>query len=603
MNRSAGQALFRYLPECIIEWSGGTAITKVSAWIGKPLNPQGVVRILDEVQQKLPMYSSIDRRYPDKFLPKDFEFEKPYSIELELFPLTFYHKRDNKYAEFTSVAQVKKFFNSLSPTEVPNWLQSDLVYVNEKTGSVRSFMIVPCPTHKNNKYTYLDKKNKSSQRDWRWRCIQCRNENNVSGYVDGDFIVKAEPVRSPVVYQPQILSVVNVRDYSNSKVGKENAAPIIITKYLFGLEEDLDDLFDKMGRSRKQGIGSNDYAKKVADLKSKNFSEEQIKLVQEMLASQIRDPSQLEKDMAETQKRLKDIDLKIPSARVYEYIETIKEDTCITLEDLSSSASQSQISLFKQKLDRIGVANSYALEKVPIIQVAYGYTRGKLDPKECVLKAFPNKESQNTIKLYANEINTEAIILEFDREKIGKWLESNKIIGKWDAKDLLDQKAWFLENIDLEMITKFEGVVDSDSEKGRITNSVFTLLHTISHALIKQIPMYAGIAADSMGEIIFPNIPAIMIFSNSQAGFNIGELHELYRNRIYPWVDTVIDSTRISGCVYDPICFEEESACHYCMFLHEVSCGYFNKALRRDHLFSGGKSDLKIGFWDNLAIT
>ena len=132
-----------------------------------------------------------------------------------------------------------------------------------------------------------------------------------------------------------------------------------------------------------------------------------------------------------------------------------------------------------------------------------------------------------------------------------------------------------------------------------ITMHVFKLLHSISHALIKQIPKYAGISSNSVGEIILPNIPAIIIFSNSEGGFNIGELNYLYENRVYPWVDMAKGNSVNGGCIYDPVCFEGDGACHYCMFLHEVTCAYFNKELGRDYLFNGGFGAIKYGFWDN----
>ena len=607
LKRSSGQALFKYLPECVIEAGVSPAVTKVARWIGQPLKPQGVERILEEIHDVARptalggAYLDVDRRFPATYAVKSFDFYTPRHIELELFPLTFYNRRQNRYREFTNVEEIKNFFSrQVNPAERDEWVQADLVYVNPKTSAVKSFHVVPCKEHMHNRYMVLDKKGKTSQRDWRWKCIECNREYNVSGYVDGEFIAHASPVRSPVVFQPQIISMVNVRDFSNVKVGKNDANLIIIAKYLDKIEGALDDIFEDVAKEKRSGLTKRTLEYNVAELKEKGeFTEEQIKTITEAWGKAVsKASSELDDALSKTQKLITGFDPQRISYRIYEYLETLSEKTKRTLDDMSNDPKISaQMKMFKEKLNGIGVTKSYVLEKVPIIQVAYGYTRGDLDASKCMLKAFPNPDSEKVL-LYANDIETEALLLEVDRQKIGEWLSANGIIKEWTPKTEEDAKAWFLNNIDQSLITRFEGVKESISGSSSATKAVFTLLHTMSHALMKQVPLHSGISTNSLGEIIFPNIPAILIFSNSNGGVNIGELHELYENRTYPWIDNVKDASRNGGCVYDPICFEQDSACHYCMFLHEVTCSHFNKALARDYLFSGGKHVIKFGFWD-----
>lgn len=608
MHRSSGQALFKYLPECIIEAGGGIAVTKVKRWKGFPYTPSGISRILDEIHNIAKpaalggAYLDVDRRFPTVYSEKDFESYKPDYVELELFPLTFYDRNTNLYREFRGVEEIKNFFRRLPQAERRNWVQADLVYVNPKTSSVKSFHVRPCKDHMGTMFVKLDKKGKKSQRDWRWRCTVCNSEQQVGGYVDNDYITPATPVRSPMVFQPQILSMVNVRDYSKAKVGKNDANLIILAKYLDKVKDSLDEVFNDVAMDKKSGLTHRVKDSSIDEYrKSGKFTDEQLKIISETLDKAItKESSELDKALSDTQRLLGNVDAQRISYRIYEYLETVAERTKTTLDDVKRSepALSGQMDMFKGKLKNIGVAESCALEKVPIIQVAYGYTRGDLKTSKCMLKAFPSERDQEKIQLYANDIETEALLFTVSRSKIGRWLKANGLIDGWGPKNEEEEKVWFLNNVDTSLITRFDGVKESGSPQGKITSTVFTLLHTMSHALIKQTPLHSGISTSSVGEIIFSNIPAFLIYSNSYGGFNIGELHELYRNRTFPWIDNVKLESRNGGCVYDPICFEQDSACHYCMFLHEVGCSNFNKALHRDYLFSGGKNDIKFGFWD-----
>ena len=597
LKRSAGQALFSYLPECVTESKSGKVVTKVVEWIPRPINPEGRERILEKIYTNFNVYHSLDDRFPSKLNALSFDFYQPLHITLELFPLTFYNKIDRTFIELMNVNEVNTFLTSESKKgNADKWVQSDLIYINPETGNMKSFHIIPCQNHKKNRYMQLINSDKS-QRYWLWRCKECGHESKVFGYVDNKQIYTATPANSPQVFQPQIVSVINVRDYSKFRCGKDKAGLVVASKYLGLLTGNLEKLFDEASSLSKQGPSSEGINITVRGIAEKmNLSQDQIKGIIEMY-----DESRNETNMEMKLKEAKDLLAGISNADrilfdLYEYMESLEEDTVKTMDDLINGAKQEKMQFiqFKEKLNGIGVTSSYALQKIPLIQVAYGYIRGSLDPAECKLRAFPLQSHSNTIPLYAHDIKTEALIFEFDRDKIGKWLVANGLISEWKFKEEIEKKIWFLKNINPDLITKFGGVTDES-----ITMHVFKLLHSMSHALIKQIPQYAGISSNSVGEIILPNIPAIIIFSNSEGGFNIGELNDLYENRVYPWVDMAKGNSVNGGCVYDPVCFEGDGACHYCMLLHEVTCSYFNKELGRDYLFNGGLGTIKYGFWDN----
>ncbi len=596
IRRSAGQALFSYLPENVVESKSGRVVTRVIEWIPRPINPEGEERILEKIYANFGAYKSLDNKFPSKPNVLSFEFYEPMHITVELFPLTFYNKEDRTFIELTSVGEVKTFLASESKKgQADKWVQSDLVYINPETGNMKSFHIIPCPNHKKNRYMQLVNSDKS-QRYWLWRCKECGHESKVFGYVDNKQIYTATPANSPQVFQPQIASVINVRDYAKFRCGKDKAGLVVASKYLNLVNNSLGELFDEAGSLGRQGPTSKEIEVTTQNIAKKlNLSAEQVRGIIGMY-DESRNETGLETRLRETGGLLSGIaNIDRVLFDLYEYMEALEEDTVKTLDGLILNARQEkkQFIQFKEKLSGLGVTNSYALQKIPLIQVAYGYIRGNLDPAECKLRAFPFQGHSNTLPLYAHDTKTEALIFEFDRDKIGKWLVANGLISTWEANGEVEKKIWFLKNINPELVTRFSGVADQS-----VTMHVFKLLHSISHALIKQIPQYAGISSSSVGEIILPNIPAIIIFSNSEGGFNIGELNDLYENRVYPWVDMAKGACTNGGCVYDPVCFEGEGSCHYCMFLHEVTCSYFNKELGRDYLFNGGSGLIKYGFWE-----
>ena len=74
-----------------------------------------------------------------------------------------------------------------------------------------------------------------------------------------------------------------------------------------------------------------------------------------------------------------------------------------------------------------------------------------------------------------------------------------------------DLKLWFLDKIQTGLITPFTEIDDTE-DKGKITKAVYTLTHSVSHALIREAAEICGLDKSSLSEYILPNIPAIFIY-------------------------------------------------------------------------------------------
>ena len=132
----------------------------------------------------------------------------------------------------------------------------------------------------------------------------------------------------------------------------------------------------------------------------------------------------------------------------------------------------------------------------------------------------------------------------------------------------------------------------------RPTYYVYNLIHTISHALLKNAGILSGLEKNSLSEMIFPNLATIFIYANTTQGIPLGALSGMFEQN---YKSFIIQAEDIMGrCVFDPICMDRDNgSCSACTQLSEISCCHFNKDLNRK-LLIGHKTESEsiIGFWN-----
>jgi hypothetical protein len=249
----------------------------------------------------------------------------------------------------------------------------------------------------------------------------------------------------------------------------------------------------------------------------------------------------------------------------------------------------------------LGFSNVQICSGVPIVFAAYGYTRKERECLEGVkLHGFPQEMEKKNI--YATRLETEGVLFELDRRKVVDWLLDNKLIQNEDLpQDMSDYgiKMWFLDRIRLDRITPFTPIDETDTY-GLITKRIYTLIHSISHALINEASEICGLDKSSLSEYILPNIPAVFVYCSNSQGFNMGALYSAFQMYFDRWLKYAKE--RSKKCIFDPICIDKEKACAGCLFLNEVSCQHFNKDLDRGYLcgyFDKQKQEKLTGFWED----
>lgn len=252
---------------------------------------------------------------------------------------------------------------------------------------------------------------------------------------------------------------------------------------------------------------------------------------------------------------------------------------------------------YEYAMKRAKFSRIQASGKVPFVTAVYGYTRKNNEVKDdTTLCAFtPERTAKSNI--YATRMETEGVLFELDRLEVLRWLKRNNVISE-DIDQMSDAevKAWFMRSCDESLISSF-GEIEEENSRQALT-SVFELLHTISHQLIRQAAALSGLDKSSLSEYIFCNIPAIFIYCQSSQGSNLGAMFSAMEAQLSTWIETAM--TEVDQCIFDPVCKNEKGACAGCLFLNDISCRYMNKHLDRRLLigYTDSQGRHLSGFWE-----
>lgn len=594
VQRGKTQVLYTYLPGALIDFPTAEIVAKVVAIGSERPILKSEKRILEKIYSiiKSGKYASIDDSFPETPDLSHFRFGEPKTVKCEIYPLVFSSQRDGTVNFFNNLDQLERFIDN-QWNRSDRLVQRDLVFITNEGDMER---LHPTVDVRNRRIRLV--KRGPSQADFHWVDANTGQDlGRLYHIINGQTVNVATPVRAPTAFLPQTITLVNIRDYieTNSEEEKKNLAYLVLAKYL-GLLENVDLTIEQciLQLRFSKHINYDEKLTKIASafgMSLESLSEETktklLEIHQETPGEKILAAVNSAKSIAGSMNPIEVYE------NIYEYVDTAGTKNRRTIDDairLSEDPEKQKFMLFKERLNSIGVKSATYIEDVPLVHVAYGFTRGSFQTYETKLKAFsPDLYDKEKIPIYINRLITEGLLLELDKSMILDWLKQNKMLRENIPEK--ERDLWFLKNVNPSIISPFTGT----SEEG-FTKEIFHLIHTISHSLIKQIPEQCGIGIDSIGEIIFPSIPAILIFSKESGDFRIGALKDLFENKIYPWID--ITAKNIGKCVYDPVCGHGTGVCHSCLLINEVSCSYFNQDLSRHYLTGRHIGKPLSGFWE-----
>jgi hypothetical protein len=602
MQRGKSQVVFRYLPECVIDHSDTQAIAKIATWDAVKSESINESRLASEVLRRMERFSR-RRGYPQKPRSSSFVFLEPSAIEAELFPLTFVCEKCDKAYSFDKIDRFRQQFQSRGYhcTCGGGLRQLDMISYH-KCGKISGLQVRACPTHGYDSIT-LQTNNSSRTSNWRWRCQVCGAETGkVIGWCNEcNQPMETAPFRKSQVFYPHSISLINTAGFENPRYYENpDLLKLYIANYLGIISANE---FNEYLNTSETDSRKNDSDRIRQDLINKGVPKDVIDTVIGAV-----DGSDLQQNRRDA---IHQIDAILPedSEKLIALVSSLQSfqdtiglpgakgiDSVIQDARGRNDPNLSRIVRFPDSIKQAGISEAYVVSDLPVVSAVFGYSRSTTDPGECTLRGFnADKKYPDKTPVYVNPTETEGIVLIFDRWRILRWLQENRIISDIpDENDEKGLKQWFLTRIHQDDIPIYDEIPSLLAE----TKHVYTLIHTISHVLVRKAAGLVGMDKDSLAEIIFPNVPAVAIYTNNAHDFQIGGMHTLFETGIIPWIDMAMGS--VETCLYDPVCISSDASCHACLHLSEISCTHFNRDLGRHYLI--GRKDGRgrlFGYWEN----
>jgi hypothetical protein len=275
------------------------------------------------------------------------------------------------------------------------------------------------------------------------------------------------------------------------------------------------------------------------------------------------------------------------------------------------SPFHANLSAAKSLMDKsLGISQVTILQDLPVLHLAYGYTRLSHQPEAAVLWAFDKKgfdlageePKGNWIPMPIYKLKTEALFFQFDAKRIVKWLHANNLAP--DPANINEPTLWLLQH--QSQITSRSGPAFEDSPPldFRIPWLVGSALHSANHLLIKAIADQSSFGETAISEHLLLSLNQTIIFVNRLQEFSLGGLKTFFEQRLDQAFNSLLQER--GDCMFHPDCEERlGGACAGCLHLPEVVCRLFNNALSRILLYGGeigtNMEGVEKTLWPDLA--
>jgi hypothetical protein len=272
------------------------------------------------------------------------------------------------------------------------------------------------------------------------------------------------------------------------------------------------------------------------------------------------------------------------------------ENAMARLSEMNSPFHDNLSKAWKILRERLGITGVEVIQDLPVLHLAYGYTRLSHEPEAAVLWAFERKKfdlagdepSGNWVPMPVYKLSTEALSFQFDAARIVRWLHANNLAP--DPASITEPTLWLLERY--RPVNSRSGPAFSDTLpiEFLIPWLVGSALHSATHLLIRAIADQSSFGETALSEHLLLGLNQTIIFVNRLQEFSLGGLKTFFEQRLDQALNTLLEER--SDCMFDPYCHETlGGACAGCLQLPEVVCRLFNNALSRTLLYGGDISE------------
>lgn len=204
--------------------------------------------------------------------------------------------------------------------------------------------------------------------------------------------------------------------------------------------------------------------------------------------------------------------------------------------------------------------------------------------------------------LPATEVRGEGVFLALNEQQLRHWSESN---------ERLLQRA---REVHEAYVHEYRERFGQNAQPPRAITPRLLLVHSFSHALVRQLSLECGYSTASLRERLYVDdrpqrsMAGVLIYTATpDSDGTLGGLSRQGRaGRIVPLVESAIRT--MEWCSSDPLCIDgiqstvdslNRSACHACLLAPETSCEEFNRLLDRATLV-GFPDDRNAGYFSSL---
>lgn len=211
------------------------------------------------------------------------------------------------------------------------------------------------------------------------------------------------------------------------------------------------------------------------------------------------------------------------------------------------------------------------LANFPVATLAYGYTRGDMNPGVARLVPF---RQRGRLRAYGSLSKTEALLFRLDPLKVHRHLAVAGH-GLQEVADARGARISLLERMEIPWPT--------EENYQPLGGDVLTLLHSYAHRTIRRLAAFAGIERDGLAEYLVPHHLGFVIYAASRGDFVLGGLQAVFETSLHRFLADLVSGE--SRCALDPGCRSGGGACMACLHLGEPSCRWFNRFLDRSQMF------------------
>lgn len=616
MERGIAQVMNTMAPGAVFSYARRGITMKVDGWRAEPLEIADKNRIVDRVEGQIESFRNSDRAPWHDFRDTEVDFRRVTQVKGEFFPRTVVCKQCEAVTYRDSPASLRDLNGACPRSHCSGQLQQLQFVLVHRCGAVTNLEPRPCDQHGFD-FLHLARGAPEDLGTWSFRCrgSGCNHESNLGGLCSGcdEYVSFPTPVEAGTVHYPQrdtfaempmvgvdtgdipygedwcrvlMAGYLGNPDYRSEGIVPEEVASVP------GLStEELEEYIDQLGEDNREVIlemiqnltpGEGYTRNTVVRLNREDIETPDDREWYTLIGDQLFTFMRCTGGYAGDKGDLEDIDNYPTSSSIDDY-----------LNDNSFVEKHPQAKFYKDNLASLGINQAWVVDNFPLLNILYGYTRDSPNASDTDLQSFEHPFDEDGITIYGDRSPSEAIVLQMDRAKIVEWLLTNGSLGEDDAPELDDEvelKRWFLQNVDpRETQNPFTPIND------RLTEEVYELIHSTSHALMNTASEQCGLDNDSISELILPNVPAIILYAKSMEHFALGGMFTLFKTRINDWVADTKDY--VENCIYDPACRTSEggAACHACMHVAEFTCEYYNQTLDRRVLIGDNSTS---SFWD-----